>query len=41
MWEKKEREKAVGDHCKEIILCIVWMPHLSIKKPMAYGFCKK
>jgi len=27
--------------CREIALYIVWMPHLSIKKHMAYGLGKK
>lgn len=26
---------------REIILCVAWMPHLSNKKPMAYGLGRK
>ena len=27
--------------CREIILCVVWMTHLTIKKPMVYGLGRK
>jgi len=27
--------------CRENILCTVWMHHLSIKKPLAYGLGRK
>ena len=30
-WTKK-------GNCKENVLCITWIHHLSIKKPMAYGY---
>ena len=36
-----EIREGAEHQCWENILCIVWMHHLSIKKPMAYGLGRK
>jgi hypothetical protein len=41
--ERKKRPLQREQHrdCREIIFCIVWMPHRSVKKPTAYGLGRK
>jgi hypothetical protein len=31
----------LSNHCRENVLCILWMHHLLIKKLMAYGLGRK